>query len=156
MALLLDHSALAEHPQRLIGAAMRCGADAADAIAVRSVSLGVEVREGAVEESERSEGDDLGLRVFVGRLEIVTPATEKGVQRTFVTHDSATLKMFGRFLEPLLETMIQKESNPARVQQFYQALNSYYSSEVTQIQNVCAETEFSKQHVCAVWSGPNP
>ena len=72
------------------------------------------------------------VRVFVGRLEIVTPATEKAVQRAFVTNDSATLKMFGRFLEPILETMIQKESNPARVQQFYQALNSYYSSEVAQ------------------------
>src|SRR5256886_6528638 len=69
------------------------------------------------------------VRVFVGRLEIITPATEKAVQRAFVTHDSATLKMFGRFLEPILETMIQKESNPARVQQFNQALNAYYSAE---------------------------
>src|SRR3989442_9635916 len=72
------------------------------------------------------------VRVFVGRLEIVTPATEKAVQRALVMHDSATLKMFGRFLAPILETMIQRESNSARVQQFYQALNSYYSSEMAQ------------------------
>src|SRR6202521_2385059 len=72
------------------------------------------------------------VRVFVGRLEIVTPATEKAVQRALVTDDSATLKMFGRFLEPILQTMVQKESNAARVQQFYQALNSYYSSEIAQ------------------------
>jgi hypothetical protein len=72
------------------------------------------------------------VRVFVGRLEIVTPATEKAVQRALVMHDSATLRMFGRFLEPILETMIQKESHSARVQQFYQALNSYYSSEIAQ------------------------
>ena len=72
------------------------------------------------------------VRVFVGRLEIIAPATEKAVQRALVTHDSATLKMFGRFLEPILETMIQKESNSARVQQFHQALNSYYSSEIAQ------------------------
>ena len=72
------------------------------------------------------------VRVFVGRLEIVTPATEKAVQRALVTHDSATLKMFGRFLAPILETMIQRESNSARVQQFYQALNSYYSLEIAQ------------------------
>src|SRR5947209_2390036 len=76
MALLLDHSALAEHPQRLIGAAMRCGADAADALGVRSVSLAVEVREGATEESERSEGDDLGLRVFVGRRQAVVSTND--------------------------------------------------------------------------------
>ena len=40
--------------------------------------------------------------------------------------------MFGRFLKPILETMIQKESNPAGVQQFYEALNSYYGSEIAQ------------------------
>jgi len=74
------------------------------------------------------------VRVFVGRLEIVTPATERAVGRALDTHDIATLKMYGRFLEPILETMIQKESNPARVQQFSQALNSYYSSEIAQNQ----------------------
>ncbi len=70
------------------------------------------------------------VRVFVGRLEIVTPATERAVEKAVVTHDSATLKIFGRFLEPILETMITKESNPARVEQFNKALNSYYSAEI--------------------------
>ena len=46
--------------QRLVEAAKRAGADAADAVAVRGVSQGVEVRDGRVEESERSEGDDVG------------------------------------------------------------------------------------------------
>ncbi len=55
---------------------MHAGADAADAIAVRSISLGVEVREGAVEESERSEGDDLGLRVFVGRRQAIVSTND--------------------------------------------------------------------------------
>jgi hypothetical protein len=72
------------------------------------------------------------VRVFVGRLEIVTPATESAVERAVATHDSGTLKVYGRFLEPILEIMIQKESNPARVVQFQQALNSYYSSEIAQ------------------------
>src|SRR5256885_2194734 len=70
------------------------------------------------------------VRVFVGRLEIVTRATEKAVEGALPTHDRATLKMYGRFLEPILATMIQEESNPARLQQYYQALNSYFSSEV--------------------------
>src|SRR3989440_380859 len=69
------------------------------------------------------------VRVFVGRLEIVTPATERAVERALATHDKATLKMFGRFREPILETIIQKESNRPRAQQFNQALNAYYSSE---------------------------
>src|SRR5256886_2051797 len=64
------------------------------------------------------------VRVFVGRLEIVTRATEKAVKGALPTHDRATLKMYGRFLEPILATMSQEESNPARVQQYYQALNS--------------------------------
>ena len=76
MSLLLDASALAAHPERLIDAALRAGADAADALAVRSISLSVEVRENAVEESERSEGDDFGLRVFVGRRQAVISTSD--------------------------------------------------------------------------------
>src|SRR5277367_3891971 len=66
MSSLLDQTALAELAERLVAAARRAGADQADAAAVRSVSLSVDVRDGAVEESQRSEGDDIGLRVLVG------------------------------------------------------------------------------------------
>ncbi len=76
MSLLLDASALAEHPERLIAAALSAGADAADAIAVHSISVGVEVREAQVEESERSEGDDLGLRVFLGQRQAVVSTND--------------------------------------------------------------------------------
>jgi PmbA protein len=68
---LLDQTALSNLAQRLVEAAKRAGADAADAVAVRGVSHGVEVRDGKVEASERSEGDDVGLRVFVGRRQAV-------------------------------------------------------------------------------------
>jgi PmbA protein len=68
---LFDQSALAALAHRLVEAAKRAGADAADAVAVRGVSQGVEVREGKVEETERSEGDDVGLRVFVGKRQAV-------------------------------------------------------------------------------------
>src|SRR5215831_17479418 len=76
MTSLLDQSALTDLAERLVAAARRAGADAADALAVRSVSLAVEVREGAVEESERSEGDDVGLRVFVGRRQAVVSTND--------------------------------------------------------------------------------
>jgi PmbA protein len=78
MSSLLDQSALTDLAERLVGAARRAGADAADAVAVRSVSLAVEVREGAVEESERAEGDDVGLRVFVGRRQAVVSTNDVG------------------------------------------------------------------------------
>ena len=73
---LLDQSALSDLAERLVAAAKRAGADAADAIAVRGVSLSVEVREGAVEESQRSEGDDVGLRVLVGRRQAVVSTND--------------------------------------------------------------------------------
>src|SRR5215471_7671159 len=76
MSSLLDQSALTDLAERLVAAARRAGADAADALAVRSVSLAVEVREGAVEESERSEGDDVGLRAFVGRRQAVVSTND--------------------------------------------------------------------------------
>ncbi len=76
MSSLLDQSALTDLAERLVAAAHRAGADAADALALRSVSLAVEVREGAVEESERSEGDDVGLRVLIGRRQAVVSTND--------------------------------------------------------------------------------
>jgi PmbA protein len=58
---------LRERAEQLVAAALKAGADAADAVAVRGMSLGVDVRLGALEETERSESDDFGLRVFVGK-----------------------------------------------------------------------------------------
>jgi len=43
------------------------------------------------------------VRVFVGRLEIVTPATVRAVKAAVASNDAATLKKYGRFLEPILE-----------------------------------------------------
>ena len=76
MSDLLDQSPLIELAERLVEAARRAGADAADAVAVRSMSLSVEVRDGAVEESERAEGDDMGLRVLVGRRQAVVSTND--------------------------------------------------------------------------------
>ncbi len=67
MTDVLDQSALEAAARRLVEAARKAGADKADAVAVRGVSMSVGVRLGAVEDSERAEGDDFGLRVFVGR-----------------------------------------------------------------------------------------
>src|SRR5438132_1009979 len=78
MTSLLDQSALTDLAERLVEAARRAGADAADAVAVRSVSLGVAVRDGHVEESERSEGDDVGLRVLVGQRQAVVSTNDIG------------------------------------------------------------------------------
>jgi PmbA protein len=67
MTEILDQSDLTEKAARLVAAARRAGADAADAVCVRGVSLSVEVRLGKVEETGRAEGDDFTLRAFVGK-----------------------------------------------------------------------------------------
>ncbi|TNJ46284.1 TldD/PmbA family protein [Phaeobacter sp. B1627] len=51
----------------LLDAARKAGAETADAMAAKGSSLSIEVREGALEHAERSEGVDIGLRVFVGQ-----------------------------------------------------------------------------------------
>ena len=73
---LFDQTALTDRAERLVKAALARGADAADAVAVRSMSLSIEVRDGAVEESERAEGDDLGLRVLVGKRQAVVSTND--------------------------------------------------------------------------------
>ena len=76
MDSLFDQSSLIALAERLVKAARAAGADAADAVAMRSVSQSVEVRDGQVEESERAEGDDMGLRVLVGRRQAVVSTND--------------------------------------------------------------------------------
>lgn len=60
----------------LIAAAKRAGADAADALLVSSASLSVKRRMRQIEQLERSEGFDLGLRVFVGQRQAIVASTD--------------------------------------------------------------------------------
>jgi PmbA protein len=50
----------------LIEAARKAGADTADVLYVGEASLGIQVRLGALEDVGRSEGEEIGLRVFIG------------------------------------------------------------------------------------------
>jgi hypothetical protein len=72
------------------------------------------------------------VRVFVGRLELVTPATQKAVETAFAAHDTATLKAYSRFLEPILRTMIRKETNPVEAHRLQGYLNVVYGQLMTQ------------------------
>lgn len=60
----------------LIDAARKAGADAADAMAAEGSSLSIEVRTGKLEHAERSEGTDLGLRVFVGQRQALVSSSD--------------------------------------------------------------------------------
>ncbi len=62
--------------QSLLQAAQKAGADAADAIVVGGSSISVEVRNTALEHAERSEGTDLGLRVFLGKRQAIVSSSD--------------------------------------------------------------------------------
>ena len=51
----------------LIDAARKAGAEAADVLYAGEASLGIQVRLGELEDVGRSEGEEIGLRVFVGQ-----------------------------------------------------------------------------------------
>jgi PmbA protein len=61
----------------LIGRALRAGADAADAVLFEGTSLSHARRLGKVEKLERSESQDLGLRVLVGRQQAIVSTSDR-------------------------------------------------------------------------------
>ena len=67
-------------PQKILGslldAAKKAGADAADALYVEGVSSSVSYRLGKLEDVERAENYDLGLRVFVGQKVAFVSSTD--------------------------------------------------------------------------------
>jgi PmbA protein len=69
----MDRLATLSH---LIDAARRAGAEAADALLVSSASLSVKRRLGQIEQLERSEGFDIGLRVFLGQRVAIVSSTD--------------------------------------------------------------------------------
>ncbi|WP_011579781.1 MULTISPECIES: TldD/PmbA family protein [Chelativorans] len=71
----LDEKSLLDRVTSLVEAAKRAGADAADAVVMRSRSSSVSVRLGKVEGTESAESDDMSLRVFVGRRVASVSAT---------------------------------------------------------------------------------
>lgn len=52
--------------EALLDAARKAGAEAADALAVQGTSLSIDLRAGRLEQAERSEAVELGLRVLIG------------------------------------------------------------------------------------------
>jgi PmbA protein len=60
----------------LLAAASRAGADAADAIAVDGRAVSIDVRVGLLEQAERSEGIEIGLRVLIGGRQACVSASD--------------------------------------------------------------------------------
>src|SRR5947208_6951423 len=63
--------------QDVISKALKAGADAADAVLVEGTSLSHARRLGKTEKLERSEGQDLGLRVLVGKQQAIVSSSDR-------------------------------------------------------------------------------
>lgn len=64
----------------LIRKARAAGADSADALVARSTALSHAQRMGELEQLEREESQDVGLRVFIGKRQAIVSSTELGAR----------------------------------------------------------------------------
>ncbi len=75
-----NRAVMTDRPEDLLAILLdkttKAGADAADALISRSISHAVSVRLGEVEEIERSEARDLGLRVLIGKRQASVSTTD--------------------------------------------------------------------------------
>ena len=70
------NQSLSDLSHQMLDAAKAAGADAADALTIDGTSLSITVREGALEQAARSEGIDIGLRVFVGQRQACVSSSD--------------------------------------------------------------------------------
>lgn len=73
-----DDAALRNLADDLIARVRKAGADAADVLLVSGASLSASVRLGEVEDVERSETQDLGLRAFIGKRMAIVSSSDFG------------------------------------------------------------------------------
>ena len=59
---------------------------------------------------------DSVARVFVGRMEVITPTIERDVERAIMTDDSAELERRGRFLGPITDAILASNADAAERQ----------------------------------------
>ena len=71
-----DTLPLADLAHQMIDAALKAGADAADAIVIEGVSSSVDIRNGTLEQAERAEGVDIGIRVFLAQKQAITSSSD--------------------------------------------------------------------------------
>lgn len=72
----MSDTRLSDLTAALLDAAKAAGAEAADAIAVDGRAVSIDVRGGKLEQAERSEGVEIGLRVLMGRRQACVSASD--------------------------------------------------------------------------------
>ena len=105
---MTEQRPLLDIAQDVMARARRCGADAADILVVSGEAVEVEIRDGRIESVERSEGRDLGLRVFVGKSQAIVSASrfepddlEAIAERAVAMARAAPADPYGGLADPL-------------------------------------------------------
>jgi PmbA protein len=86
---MLEPAAARDKAASLVDLARKRGADAADAAYVGERSQGVSVRLGALEDVHRSEGEEIGLRVFIDRKNATISSSDLSRQALDILVDRA-------------------------------------------------------------------
>ncbi len=73
----MDNKELLAKADSLVKIALKKGADAADAVLFEGSDISVSCRNGELEELSRSEGYDIGLRVFIGKKQAIISSSDK-------------------------------------------------------------------------------
>ncbi len=71
-----ETSLLIELTEQMLAAARQAGAEAADAIAVSGSAIGIDVRKGGLEQAERSEATEIGLRVLLDHRQAIVSGSD--------------------------------------------------------------------------------
>ncbi len=67
-------------------------------------------------------------RVFVGRMELLTPATQNAIETAAATHDNAILSKYGRFAAPMIEMILHRNPSSIHSAELKDELTGIYRS----------------------------
>jgi PmbA protein len=104
---MTEQRPLLDIAQDVLARARRLGADAADILVVSGEATEVDIRDNKIESVERSEGRDLGLRVFVGQSSAMVSASrfepddlEAAAERAVAMAKAAPADPYGGLADP--------------------------------------------------------
>jgi hypothetical protein len=73
-------------------------------------------------------------RVFIGRLELVSTRTRMSIEEALAKGDETTLARYNRFLEPMLQIILQREPDPLKAELMRRRLERPYVPVLAQAQ----------------------
>jgi hypothetical protein len=68
------------------------------------------------------------LRVFVGRMELLTLATQNAIETAVAAHDKTILAEYGRFVAPMIETILRRNPSSIHSAELNDELTGIYRS----------------------------